>query len=89
MDVGRYFMMMDTAPIYASIERRSFPEWLDRVGLLLDAKLLSCADQNVRAKFVPWYAALAFGICELARQTKSPDFCNVARIVRTIWIESS
>ena len=64
-------MMMDTAPIYARIERRSFPEWLDRVGLLLDARSRSCADQNARAKFVPWYAALAFGICELVRQQKA------------------
>ena len=62
---------------------------VSRSGLLLDAKSRSCADQNARAKFVPWYAALAFGICELVRQTKSTDFCNVARIVRSIWIESS
>ena len=56
------------------LDLRSFPEWLDRVGLLLDAKSRSCADQNARAEFVPWYAVLAFGICELVRQTKSTDW---------------
>ncbi len=36
--------------IYAGLKRRSFREWLDRVGLLLDAKSRSFADQNARVE---------------------------------------